>query len=207
MSLIRIEYGALASSQVMNDNFEYLDNKISSVSEVVGSNNSAVYSSIASINSLISSTADKLRPIGQPLIRLDDTIFEDEIRLEGAEVSRTTYSVLFEKYGVLYGAGDGTTTFKLPDFRNRTLWGADSFGYISAGLPNITGYLDVFTSNGVQQNGALSKNISSERNPGGGNELGWGTIQFDASRSSSVYGNSTTVQPPAINVRVVTRYK
>ncbi len=207
MALTRIEYGALASSQVMNNNFEYLDNRISSVSEVVGSNNSAVYSSIASLNNLLTTSVDKLRPIGQPIIRLDDTILEDEIRLEGAEVSRTTYAELFEKYGILYGSGDGTTTFNLPDFRGRVLWGADDFGYISAGLPNITGTITGDAGNSANNiSGAFYNdwvNAGGYEGYGGGKPV----IRFNASRSSSIYGNSSTVQPPAVKVRVVTRYK
>lgn len=35
----------------------------------------------------------------------------------GAAVSRTTYSALFNYIGVRYGVGDGTTTFNLPDLR------------------------------------------------------------------------------------------
>jgi len=35
----------------------------------------------------------------------------------GALVSRTTYAALFAAIGTLYGAGDGTTTFQLPDMR------------------------------------------------------------------------------------------
>lgn len=207
MALTRIEYGALASSQVMNNNFEYLDNRISSVSEVVGSNNSAVYSSIASLNNLLTTSVDKLRPIGQPIIRLDDTILEDEIRLEGAEVSRTTYAELFEKYGILYGSGDGTTTFNLPDFRGRVLWGADDFGYISAGLPNITG--TITGDSGNSANNISGAFYNDWVNAGGYEGYGGGkpVIRFNASRSSSIYGNSSTVQPPAVKVRVVTRYK
>ena len=37
---------------------------------------------------------------------------------DGREVSRTTYSALFSAIGTLYGAGDGTTTFNVPDCRN-----------------------------------------------------------------------------------------
>lgn len=62
------------------------------------------------------------------------------IWLEGAEVSRTDYNNLFAIYGTIYGAGDGSTTFKLPDFRNRYICGVDNnlaFGYVSAGLPNL----------------------------------------------------------------------
>lgn len=42
---------------------------------------------------------------------------------DGREVSRTTYARLFEAIGVLGGAGDGVTTFNLPDFRNEFLRG------------------------------------------------------------------------------------
>ena len=36
---------------------------------------------------------------------------------DGSAVSRTTYSALFAAMGTTYGAGDGSTTFNLPDFR------------------------------------------------------------------------------------------
>lgn len=42
---------------------------------------------------------------------------------DGRAVSRTTYSALFAKYGTLHGAGDGSTTFNLPDYSGRTLVG------------------------------------------------------------------------------------
>jgi microcystin-dependent protein len=45
---------------------------------------------------------------------------------DGNAVSRTTYSVLFSRIGTTYGAGDGSTTFNLPDFRNRFPVGAGS---------------------------------------------------------------------------------
>lgn len=39
------------------------------------------------------------------------------LKANGANVSRSTYSVLFAAIGTLYGAGDGSTTFTLPDMR------------------------------------------------------------------------------------------
>lgn len=42
----------------------------------------------------------------------------------GAAVSRSTYSALFAVIGTAYGAGDGSTTFTLPDFRDRFPVGA-----------------------------------------------------------------------------------
>ena len=203
MALTNIEYGALASSTVMNNNFEYLDNRISSLSEVVTSGNASIYSNIASISSTITANNLILRPIGQPILRLSNLINDDEIRLEGAEVSRTTYAALFEIYGITYGSGDGVSTFKLPDFRNKVMWGSDSFGYIEAGLPDHSHSYTAASRYG--------------KDPSGGNYAWWcrgdsgggyatGTFT-NASTSNSIYGNSATVQPPSIKIRVVTRYK
>lgn len=44
----------------------------------------------------------------------------------GQAVSRTTYAVLFAEWGTKYGAGDGSTTFNVPDLRDRTLIGAST---------------------------------------------------------------------------------
>lgn len=46
----------------------------------------------------------------------------------GQAVSRTTYSDLFAAIGTTYGAGDGTTTFNLPDLRGRLPAGKDNMG-------------------------------------------------------------------------------
>lgn len=44
---------------------------------------------------------------------------------DGSAVSRTTYAALFSVIGVLYGNGNGSTTFNLPDLRGRTIVGRD----------------------------------------------------------------------------------
>ena len=43
---------------------------------------------------------------------------------DGAAISRTTYADLFELISTTYGAGDGTTTFNIPDLRGRAPMGA-----------------------------------------------------------------------------------
>lgn len=43
---------------------------------------------------------------------------------DGSVVSRVTYAKLFEVIGELYGNGDGSTTFNLPDYREVVLVGA-----------------------------------------------------------------------------------
>lgn len=44
----------------------------------------------------------------------------------GAAVSRTTYAALFGAIGTTYGAGNGTTTFNLPEARGEFIRGLDS---------------------------------------------------------------------------------
>jgi microcystin-dependent protein len=43
------------------------------------------------------------------------------LKLNGQVVSRSTYSALFTLYGTTFGAGDGSTTFGLPDTRGEFL--------------------------------------------------------------------------------------
>lgn len=51
----------------------------------------------------------------------------------GTAVSRTTYAALFAIVGVVFGSGDGSTTFNLPDYRNRMPIGAGA-SYAAAGV-------------------------------------------------------------------------
>lgn len=58
----------------------------------------------------------------------------------GDAVSRSVYAKLFNVIGTKYGSGDGSTTFNLPDFRERVPEGGrqlDDLRYIDAGLPTI----------------------------------------------------------------------
>ena len=50
----------------------------------------------------------------------------DALACDGRAVSRTTYNLLFGKIGTTWGAGDGATTFNLPDMRDRSPFGAGS---------------------------------------------------------------------------------
>lgn len=50
----------------------------------------------------------------------------------GQAVSRTTYATLFAAIGTTYGAGDGTTTFNVPDLRGRVGAGKDDMGGTAA---------------------------------------------------------------------------
>lgn len=53
---------------------------------------------------------------------------EGWLNCEGQAVSRTTFAALFAAIGTAYGAGNGTTTFNVPDYRERVPTGAGAAG-------------------------------------------------------------------------------
>lgn len=55
------------------------------------------------------------------------------LKANGAAVSRTTYAALFAAIGTTYGAGDGRTTFNLPDLRGEFVRGWDDGRNIDRG--------------------------------------------------------------------------
>jgi microcystin-dependent protein len=52
---------------------------------------------------------------------------------DGQAVSRTTYAALFAVIGTIYGVGNGSTTFNVPDLRGRVTAGRDDMGGSPAG--------------------------------------------------------------------------
>lgn len=130
---------------------------------------------------------------------------------DGRAVSRTDYDKLFEKIGTTFGNGDGTTTFNVPDLRDKFAQGANgNLGEsIEAGLPNIKGQVlsaswpdsagdghesGAFYDDGTAGNGA---NGADARR----------IAKFDASRSSSIYSDDCdTVQPPAVAINYIIKY-
>lgn len=126
---------------------------------------------------------------------------------QGAAISRTTYRRLFDIIGTTFGAGNGSTTFNLPDARNKTLWGASGNlgAVLAAGLPNITGAFAVGALCG-SFSGAIynANNASTQRSTTDANSPVKAVL--DASRSSPIYGKSTTVQPPSLALNVFIKY-
>ena len=122
----------------------------------------------------------------------------------GGEISRTTYSELFAVIGTIYGSGDGSTTFNLPNLTDRFLQGSTTSGTVkNAGLPNITAVADGMLGIAKASGAFEGVNLSSSNMPNG---QGYHGLTFNASRSSSIYGNSTTVQPPALTCLICIKY-
>lgn len=66
------------------------------------------------------------------------------LKANGAAVSRTTYSALFAAIGTIYGSGDGSSTFNLPDIRGEFVRGWDDGRGVDAGRAIGTAQADDF---------------------------------------------------------------
>ena len=55
------------------------------------------------------------------------------IKANGALLSRTAYAWLFGRIGTTYGAGDGSTTFAIPDLRGEFVRGLDDGRGVDSG--------------------------------------------------------------------------
>lgn len=88
----------------------------------------------------------------------------------------------------------------------RVLQGADgnhaAGTTIAAGLPNITGSIASSTGQMYSATGAFNISGTVYGQLHGGFNGNLDKAYFDASRSSSIYGKSTTVQPPAYVVNI-----
>lgn len=116
----------------------------------------------------------------------------------GANVSRTTYANLFAAIGTNFGSGNGSTTFTLPNLSGRFIEGATSPISVgktfSAGLPNITGKMIGRVGHPDSGSVYLTTEWTATFNGSDSNPR----LAIDASREKSIYGRSSTVQPPSI---------
>lgn len=126
----------------------------------------------------------------------------------GAAVSRSTYWRLFNAIGTTYGAGDGSTTFNLPNIEGRFIQGSTTAGtYVNAGLPNLVGSIFDDGWEGTVAAGLMQSIQDNAGRLGHSNRFSnrFG-FDFNASRFNSIYGNSNTVQPPALTMRYYIKY-
>lgn len=82
------------------------------------------YLLIESLYSDIPSGGTMTANIGDIHIVAYTALDSDWMRCDGSALSRITYADLFAVIGTTYGAGNGTTTFNIPDMRGRAAIGA-----------------------------------------------------------------------------------
>lgn len=148
-------------------------------------------------------------PVGSIVSYAANTPPDGWLVCDGAAVNRKDYTELFAVINTKYGSGDGSMTFNLPNFINKTFWGGSSSGtVIAAGLPNITGILSTYRGCTDTKTGAFSESTATaEAYTGGAKWAGYMIIpSFDASKSNAIYGKSSTVQPPALQTLIIIKY-
>ena len=103
----------------------------------------------------------------------------------GAAVSRATYAALFAVIGTTFGAGDTTTTFNLPDYRDRMPIGANT---IAASVGATGGSKDAIL--------VSHTHTASVSDPGHGHTMSTITRSlFDTSGGPFGYGQDTSTGP------------
>lgn len=155
--VIYVDYGQTPSTAVGNNTNGVVKIKVvngTPAGSPTDPNDAAIQSSVGSGNpwsklarvrvpagqtSISNSLIDDLRsmarskmPVGSVVDVAGATAPLGTLLCYGQAISRSTYSDLFAYLGTLYGSGDGSTTFNLPDLRGRVVAGKDDMGGSSA---------------------------------------------------------------------------
>lgn len=82
----------------------------------------------AQIQALAEAMDAKYALVGQIRMIANTNVPDGWLTCNGQAVSRTTYADLFAAIGISFGVGDGSTTFNVPDLRNRVPMGGGTIG-------------------------------------------------------------------------------
>ena len=121
---------------------------------------------------------------------------------DGSAVSRTTYSTLFAAIGTIFGSGNGSSTFNLPDMRGRFALGVSSsyaFGS-TGGAAAVTLTINEMPAHthtgGVSVNGYSYSSIQSSA----------ATTAVGASTGSTGGGKPHNNMPPYLSLNYIIKY-
>jgi len=145
---------------------------------------SSIQTQLTNIVSSITTVSNR-QQIGSIMQHPKGNIGSPYLLANGQAVSRTTYSALFASYGTLYGAGDGSTTFNLPNFQACFLRSYGSGITIGSSTYSTAAV-------GTAQNDALQ---GHSHNPQSGQFLSTST----SSASVNGYASLAVVKPTASN--------
>lgn len=114
----------------------------------------------------------------------------------GQAVSRTTYSALFAVIGTTYGAGDGSTTFNVPDLRGRVVAGKDNMaGSAASRLTSTSGVIGTTlgASGGDER---LHQHTHAITDPGHTHTMNMNTSGYAGGASGSAFFGATATSHP-----------
>ena len=110
----------------------------------------------------------------------------------GQAVSRTTYAALYAVIGTTYGAGDGSTTFNIPNLVNKTVRGSNSLGK-TGGADTVTlstANMPAHTHTGTTSSAGAHTHSTAwsawaQSGGGGWSDYNWSTVSNSKTSSSN----------------------
>lgn len=153
-------------------------------------------------------------PIGSIIPYLGGDVPYGWLLANGASVLRTQYDKLFALIGTKFGAAD-EAHFNLPNLHHRFIEGTTTLSevgsYIAAGLPNSVGEFGYWEEGLCTYASGSAAGIAKATQRGiitsSGDDNPYSRINIDLSRSSSLFGGSTTVQTASIRGYMLIRYQ
>ena len=159
--------------------------------------------------------SESTNPVGTLISYMGNNVPNGYLPCNGQTYNIAEYSGLAEQIKREFGSynyygGDGTTTFATPNVTGKFLKGSNQAGIREeAGLPNISGGFFAYAWGNAGGTGAFRPKIDTSNQilSGSASEYNHIRFEFDASRSSSIYGKSTTVTPENMSVLYCIKYK
>lgn len=164
-------------------NLQMGGNKITGMADGTTATDAATYGQVAAVNSVMTGTIQMWPTTSAPT---------GYLLCAGSAVSRTTYAALFAVIGTTFGAGDGSTTFNLPNYADRMPIGS---GTIAATIGATGGSKDAVVVShthtaSVSDPGHSHGTYSYPSNAFGGTQSSSGS---GAGYTSGVFANTTGI--------------
>lgn len=198
-----------------------LDSRAKSVNNIEPDTNGNITISNAtqSVSGLMSETDKKKldalgqEQIGSIILLACSSIPEGYLLCDGSELNRAVYSELFSVIGTTWGAGNGETTFNLPDFSGKFIRGtggnAAELGTVQAeGLPNATGWFQLRYGSVVSTDRSVFTHINDATDTSTNYSLHLATTKITMSLSGAnpIFGASNHVTPENCALNVIIKY-
>ena len=152
-------------------------------------------------------------PIGALIPFIGTTVPKGYLICNGASLLRSDYPDLFNVIGTRFGAVD-SAHFKIPSLHHQFIEATTTLSevgtYVSAGLPNIIGYLSI----NLKSLGVFGPDSSGAFHLSPGNNdldvptkagTGQNSVAFDAGAYNALFGASNTVQPSSVRALCLIR--
>lgn len=172
--------------------------------------------------SKVARTAD-VEPVGTIFAFAGNNIPTGYLPCNGSAISRTTYANLFAVIGTTYGAGNGSTTFNLPNLNNGSfLEGSNTVGTVKSASASVPDHYHAFGYNNTNNGGRfiatnetktyyLPNNVGFRAWNGSGGGGRYESNTATAAQANMVTSLPTTdtrvtVQPKSVTVKFCIKY-